>query len=316
MADIVAFDPIEVPHPKLRPTVKALRGARPDDWGAVCALKEGQCGVTVGKANVERALSILDKLFRIADGKGWTIEADGRHTRLSQGPDSARIKLSERTSRIAHEPTEAELATYHKKKLDKERRYAANGWGTPSVDLGGRDWDQTWPDFDTVYSGQLVFQIDEYGGGLRKSWADGKTQTVEKLFNQIIVGIEAYLAFEKSRREEREEWKRQAEVMQKRMALARQREEREGKRLAFLRDLVAMQREAAELRTWLGQIADPGETPPDDFGRMISWARQRLHDLDIAITQEALSTRLSAAQLFPEVDDLHDPQGDPPDRYW
>jgi hypothetical protein len=49
-----------------------------------------------------------------------------------------------------------------------------------------------------------------------------------------------------------------------------------------------------------------------ELGRMLLWAKERLGYLEARTTVEA-TTRLEGKSLFPEVDELHDPLGDPPE---
>ncbi len=52
--------------------------------------------------------------------------------------------------------------------------------------------------------------------------------------------------------------------------------------------------------------------------RMLEWARERLAFLDQNTLPEAIQRDLVDRNLFPEPDDLHDPEGDPPPQrgYW
>jgi hypothetical protein len=52
--------------------------------------------------------------------------------------------------------------------------------------------------------------------------------------------------------------------------------------------------------------------PSDDFDRMVAWARNRLAILEATVAREHISQDLTNKSLFPEVDELYDPEGDPP----
>jgi len=147
----------------------------------------------------------------------------------------------------------------------------------------------------------------------------GKTQTVERLLPDIVSGLEVLLANERARREENEERQRQWAEMSRRRDLAKRRKEREQKRIEYLRNLVELQREAADIRTWLASLpADKLESEAADLGRMLAWASERLATLDQATTIDAAKATLNGLLLFPELDELHNPLGDPPERrgYW
>ena len=51
-----------------------------------------------------------------------------------------------------------------------------------------------------------------------------------------------------------------------------------------------------------------------DFGRMIDWARQRLATLEATIDPKHIDQDLRKIELFPNADELDDPEGDPPDE--
>jgi len=52
---------------------------------------------------------------------------------------------------------------------------------------------------------------------------------------------------------------------------------------------------------------------------MLIWARERLAHLERRTTVDAAAVELKGKSLFPEVDELYDPLGDPPEPkcyYW
>lgn len=55
-----------------------------------------------------------------------------------------------------------------------------------------------------------------------------------------------------------------------------------------------------------------------ELGRMIAWARDRLSALEARTTIHAASARVAGTALFPEMDNLADPEGEPPEvrSYW
>jgi hypothetical protein len=99
-------------------------------------------------------------------------------------------------------------------------------------------FERAYPEFDVVYTGALALQIEGYSEGVRRTWADGKTQTIEALLDDIIVGLEALLAVRKSRREEQEERDRQWQERARRRELARKRAEREERRARYVNSII------------------------------------------------------------------------------
>lgn len=162
-------------------------------------------------------------------------------------------------------------------------------------------------------TGELVVAIDAWADGLRKTWGDGKTQRLETMVPDIVVGIELVLAAVRVRREEREERERLWAELQRRRHMAKARADREEKRTQYLSRLLRMRKEADEIRGWLSSLNH--ENPPaadTSLGRMIAWTRERLVRLDQETSLGAVVAGLDGKSLFPDPDDLHDPLGDPP----
>lgn len=305
--------PVAEPHPAIRKTAQTLRKARPNSAGSVRAFGDGLCGLEVSSAQAERAIAFLDALARGLETKGLALKPNGQAMMVADGPDNAIFTLKERTRSEPHIPTEAERAAEEKRRQRLERASGGSSW---SFDFPSK----AYPDFDTAYMGELAFQIDGYSDGVRRRWADGKTQTVETLLDSIITGIMVLLAARKAVREEREERQRQWEEMARRRGLARQRQEREEKRLTYLRSVLDLSDELARLRAWLREamcLRQSGSCG-ENLLRLIAWATERERALAKALEAERLDADLLAKQLFPGEDTLHDPLGEPPSesRYW
>jgi hypothetical protein len=141
--------------------------------------------------------------------------------------------------------------------LAKEEQLRKKRERNDRLGIWSLDRQRAYPEFDFVRTGELSIQIkDEYVGGLRRNWADGKRQKLESLVDDIASGILAYLAGVKASREEHERRQREWERRQRLAALARAREEREVKRSDFLKRLVAISREADELKLFLARLQE------------------------------------------------------------
>lgn len=301
------FDtPVEKPHRALAATARALRKAKPDADGVVAASGEGKCGVIVHVDRIERAIGFLEALATTLESEGVTLSPGGGRLLLSIGPDMVPITLTERTRRREHVPTDQELAEYERIKERRRRRRDA----FDIEFIYGRA--EPWPEYDRVATGQLVLAADIWADGMRKSWGDGKTQTLESMFVDIVAGLRLLLAYEKQRREEREDAEQQRQEIARRRELAKKRHEREERRLEFLNGLIDAQVEAERIRTWLKSLpADAADASPE-FARMLVWAKARADTLEGRLKADALAEQLAGSELFPETDELHDPLGDPP----
>jgi hypothetical protein len=70
------------------------------------------------------------------------------------------------------------------------------------------------------------------------------------------------------------------------------------------------------LRDWIS-FYEPMATSNGDLCRMIEWARTELSALETSLKPSTFAEELSARKLFPEVDELVDPLGEPPaERQW
>jgi hypothetical protein len=139
------------------------------------------------------------------------------------------------------------------------------------------------------------------------------------MFEDIVSGLKVLLANEKIERERREEAEQQRAEFARRRDLAKKRNEREEKRITYLRELVHLQREAAGIRSWLASLPNTATAnTASDVGRMVRWATARLADLEVRTTVDAAAVQLGGKALFPEIDELHDPLGDPQEGryYW
>ena len=295
-------------HKSIKLTALTLRNSKPGRDGSVRATDEGMHGVIVSTAQIERAVFILDGLARRLDKEGLALAPGGKATRIAAGQDDLTFTLLEKTRREKHIPTPEELKEEEKKKKRSQNRWnRTEPWN--DFDLG--PYERPYPEWDTIYLGDLVVQIEGHGGqGLRRRWSDGKTQKIELVLDEIVLGLRASLAAEKVQREEREEWKRQFDHMQRRREKARLRRERETHRLAFLTTLTDRQREVARLSAWLTSQQDQDSST--NMARMNEWVRDRLTALLASLDDTGLEFTLEKSALFPAVDDFHDPEGEPP----
>jgi hypothetical protein len=307
---VIQHGTIEAPHKAIAPTARTLRKSKPDEFGSVSATAPGMCGVILHPDRVERAITFLHNLAKLLESDALHLEPQGERMKIAAGSDDVTFTLTERTRRQAHIPTEEEQKEYEHRQERRQRAADRKNWDL----YASLPYEKPWPEFDRIHTGQLVFAIESWGRGLRKSWGDGKTQTVESMLEEIITGLKVFLAHKKAERERRQEEERQREEWARRYHLAKKRKEREEARIAHLRRLVEFQREAAGIRSWLASLpSNVVADQPTKLGRMLLWAKNRLAELERRTTVDAASAELDGKALFPEVDELHDPLGDPPE---
>jgi hypothetical protein len=294
-------------HPTLRATWKILRARKCEPDGAVHAVGEGLCGVIVGPESVQRVTLFLDALFKLLDKDGFNPEATGEAMRITQEKDHATFVVIERTKREKHEPSATEIAA-EERRIRRRDQYFRD----PNRSTFGEEnlFIRAYPDHDTVYTGQLVFKIEGYWDPIRRSWGDGKTQTLESMLNDIAAGLKAFLALQKVRREEREEKERLRQALVARHDLSKKRKERDKNRQSFLQLVIEQQNEASHLRQCLSRLADA--EADEGLVRFSNWVRERLQELDRLLGPAGLAEEIKRKGLFPAVDPFHDPLGEPP----
>jgi hypothetical protein len=74
--------------------------------------------------------------------------------------------------------------------------------------------------------------------------------------------------------------------------------------------------EAATLRQWLSSIDPVNDGNEEEFGKFIAWAQDKLAVLDAAVSHRTICNIVQSQELFPTIDKLHDPLGEPPRRYY
>ncbi|WP_378946642.1 hypothetical protein [Mesorhizobium sp. ANAO-SY3R2] len=292
------LEAVRRPHSSISSLAADLRSAKRDPHGELSIP-----GIRVHQDTAVRVTAFLHHLVLALETRGITLSYNDKGIRVGIGPDDVRFEIGESRRREKHEPTPSELKKHqdHEKRRELARRRGQ--WLPP---------ESFWPEYEHLYSGKLTLHILNWAGGARKNWGDGKHQSLESMLEAIADGILFHLAYEKARREEQEAEQRRRQHMAHRRELHKKRQEREANRLGFIRNLADLQREAADLK---GTIAKAGEFlshASPEYLRMVSWAERRLAHLEAQNQIELRTANLREQNLFPEQDDLHDPEGDPP----
>ncbi|MBY3513733.1 hypothetical protein HFN76_16065 [Rhizobium laguerreae] len=288
---------IERPHSMIMGIVLDLQSATPDQDGGI-SLE----GIRIHEGSRTRIIALLHNLAHALELRSITIGHGKSGLRAEMPPDAVRFEILEGRKLEKHEPTPSEL----RKEMDFQRRR----------DLATRrgQWlppEQFYPEYAYHYSAKLSFEVHNWADGARKKWSDGKRQTLEGVLESIADGTLYHLHFYKARREKREEDERRWQHMARRRELQKRRNDREQKRIHFLAGLAAYQREAADLRGVIAKASASAGAEPE-YQRMIDWAKDRLAYLEGQNDIGPLTANLRSQNLFPQNDELFDPEGDPP----
>ncbi|WP_156384816.1 MULTISPECIES: hypothetical protein [unclassified Rhizobium] len=296
--------PGDNPHPSIAAAAKMLRKAKPDSEGLVSAH-----GVTVHERSRERVVAILHNLALTATAKSAKVEVRNESLHLISEMGSSKFTLTEEKRRQKHIPTAEEQAEYERLLAKRKKNSRIGEWFFDRL--------EPWPEFDIVYTGKLTLTIALWVNGLRQSWSDGKLQRIETILDAFIDNLDVILAARAENARIHEEAERRREELRRRRELATLRTEREENRLKFLRWVADTRIEIDELRKTI-KAATGDEIYLEENKRMITWAQKRLGDLEALTTSASIQAEIRRQNLFPDPDDLFDPEGDPPPKqnYW
>lgn len=281
----------EMRHPKAAKTVARLRSAKVK--GRVRVAGSGCFTVLASTATADRVESVLGRLLRARDGRGWGVAAGPQGLALDVDGETISFELIETTDRVPHVLAEQERRAIeaYNARAEKARRTGAyvSTWDKPRI-----------PEWDHLPNGKLSLVLEEKARwrGVRRTFSDRKTQTVESLVDCIVEALAAYAAETKRRRMEdekariraqeehlrREQQKRLAQIDERRVEFA----ERQISRLERLTSLTA-------LIDHLGS----GDLPAD-VKLFRSWLHRRQEALRSELTPTAIENRLAVTRLMHE----------------
>jgi hypothetical protein len=274
----------------LAPTRRAISKARPDQAGFASIEGKGLVRLTIAPASLERSLSFIARLFAAAKAQGFVPQARDDGLVLIVDGERITFAVEEQTEKTPHVQT-AE---------DKRQLAEYERWGWPGPRLRK---------YDHLPSGRLalLINVNSYGG-LRRKFADGRTQTIETMVPEILVNLAAHAALIRERRREAEEaHKRQLEA-EARRRLQEAFASREKEREAFVDALHAQLLERAKLTSVLGHLEALPVEREGQLGGLCRWVMRRMAMIDALIGARGLDLTARAAEL-----DFNEPE-DPEER--
>ncbi|WP_186389147.1 hypothetical protein [Stappia sp. TSB10P1A] len=273
--------------PCLTATRRAISKARPDDRGFASVRSKDVVPIKIAPASIERGIRILSQLFTLAETQGHLPKATEDGLVLIVENESIAFGLEEQPEKTLHQPTTAEL-----KRRDERAR-----WGYST---------DPWSKYDQFPSGRLaiVIHANPYAG-LRRTYSDGKTQTLERMLPDILAGFVGHAAYISERRRESDERERRHREAEAR----RQREEafnsREKRRMEFVDAVHEQLTQRDKLTAVLHHLENGTSEDAARVSTMATWVRQRLKQIDALISPHFLdisarSSKVDFAELGPE----------------
>jgi hypothetical protein len=281
--------PSIVEPPSLAATRRAISKGRPDDQGFASARSRGVVPLKIAPASVERGIRILSQLFALAETQGHLPKATEDGLVLVVENESIAFGLEEQPQKTLHQPTPAEL-----KRRDERAR-----WGYTT---------DPWPKYDQSPSGRLAIVIDANPyAGLRRTYADGKTQALERMLPEILAGFVEHAALISERKradEERERRRRDAEA---RRRLEEEFNGREKRRMEFVDAVHEQLTQRDKLTAVLRHLENARSEDAARVSTMATWVRQRVEQIDALISPHFLdisarSSKLDFAEPDPETE--------------
>ncbi|MET3649829.1 hypothetical protein [Phyllobacterium ifriqiyense] len=279
--------PSIVESPSLAATRRAISKARPDDQGFAAIRSKGIVPLKIAPASIERGIRVLSQLFALAESQGHLPKATENGMVLVVEKEPIVFGLEERPEKTLHQATPAEL-----KRRDERMR-----WGYTT---------DPWPKYDPSPSGKLAIVIHaNLYSGLRRTYSDGKTQTLERMLPDILAGFVAHAALISENRRENEERARRH-----RDAEAQRRSEeafnsREKRRMEFVDAVHEQLDHRDKLTAVLTHLENTASDHEARVSAMATWIRQRLKQIDALISPpfldiSARSSKVDFAEPDPE----------------
>lgn len=208
---IIVPERLVSPHPLVKITLDILEKEKPDKYGILRAWRQKYLNIRTSPSSLKRALRIMDTIIKAFEERSYKVEfgkGEGPVTFIRIHDSTLDFELTEKVNSVPHIPTAAEI--------EKQKK---SFWDRP-------------PRYDFKPSGLLTLKIDEYyAKGYRKSWSDAKTQRLEDLLSDFIIGaIKVGIIAREERLERERQWEEECRL----------RAEREAERLAvekFIKNL-------------------------------------------------------------------------------
>jgi hypothetical protein len=221
-------------HPVVQSAKKEAidRGTR--NYGFLYLGYRGGFRMRVGPESLQRALQLFDRLFKLAEQRGYVVDVDtSEHggAYITINGVNVGVELKEKVRRETHTPTASEIA-------DHKRH--------PSI--------YKIPDYDFFPSGNFEIILTEYYCP-KRNWAEGERWRLEERLDRVLESAE-----EGARRRREEDLKYEAEQKaaedrRRQAASVEDRRRAEEKRIEALFNQAKAWRKAQDLRDFADAVA-------------------------------------------------------------
>ncbi|HEX4665422.1 MAG TPA: hypothetical protein VH207_02390 [Chthoniobacterales bacterium] len=275
-------------------TMTRVRKAKIAPAGIATIETSGAFATSIGPASFDRLEAFLNQLVTAVAIRGWNIRSVANGVAIETADEAITLGVSEIVERTKHVPTEAELEKLRRWEEKQARDARLHRWSftfdRPSI-----------PDWDHVPSARLQVQLEQVyvigGTAPRRTFADGKTQTIEGMLPEIIVGIAATAIAKREHEEWLERQRREWKEREERRRDAEREAALRARRIAFLDEVFATA-ERLERVDHLQQLLDQSELPGRRAGVFREWLRQYSDELRASISSAGIDQRLELSGAF------------------
>lgn len=278
-------------------TIARLRKRKSDPRRLVTVSAPDCFKVTAGPASIERVERFLARLVRAVEAAAWKIRPSETGLCVLAEGETVTIAISETMEETRHAPTREDMLKLARWERKRKRDQQA-GIFRPISDR------PSFPTSDYAPNGQLQVRLEAVygirGPSPRRTFADGKTQTIESLFGEIVVGIALAAAGKREHREFYEEQRREREEREQRRLQAERREALLEQRISALDQLLEAHERIAKVERFLDRLDRGSEDRPEALTPFLVWARSHVADLEAALAPARLAEALAQTGLFPK----------------
>lgn len=285
-------------HKLVTSTLSKLRKAKVNDRGLVVAASDRLLDCSVSPSSVDRLELILDGLVAAARVQGFELEANGKSIVFNGPLEPLSVTISEEVKRSKHVTTPVEAA-------------ALERWQNRS--RSRCDWDRNYqpmpfkPEWDYEPTGKLSVEFEQVyvreGFSPRRSFRDGKSQSLENMAGEIAVGM-VVLAKAKADERVRDDERARLAAIEQQKRVERQREnyieEKRAKAFDGLLERWSRLQTIRELVLHLQALPLPH---PARVEAMIKWAEEELSFRESLLGPERLEAGLEKDNVFGSDDD-------------
>jgi hypothetical protein len=285
-------------HPAADAIRKSLRRTSPDGNEFLSIGGRWFPHVKIGKATIDRMVTLLDALVRALEVRQGAFEARDDGLNVTYDGEAFSLTIQEGMTKTEHRPTRDELR--RQAEHDELRRKYPNTWSDRQV----------WAKWDYAPSGRLRLEITDRsqrrwdGEYIVGRWSDRKAQRVEDCLNEVMIAIAARAVLIKSQREEALERARlqaEEEDLHRREEDRRQRATNRRQFLLRRAHELKRYRELVDLQNLLLPLARPkGSEPIDKMARDL---QALVTEMGLKFEREQLCAEIARLGLLTHDDD-------------